>query len=84
MTNLYKPRPERWPQVSLRGLLVLTAVAAILLPSAIATYRAWWNSQTPSPYYVLDGPQYFAPGPEFKLSREAIEQAALLESGAME
>jgi hypothetical protein len=25
----------------------------------------------PSPYYMTDDVQYFAPGPEFKLSREA-------------
>lgn len=31
----------------------------------------------PSPYYMKDDVQYFAPGPEFKLSREAaaIQQA---------
>jgi hypothetical protein len=30
----------------------------------------------PSPYYVQDDIQYFAPGPEFKLSREAAAQKA--------
>jgi len=30
----------------------------------------------PSPYYVQDDVQYFAPGPEFKLSREAAAQKA--------
>ena len=28
----------------------------------------------PSPYYLGDDVQYFAPGPEFKLSREAAAQ----------
>jgi hypothetical protein len=28
----------------------------------------------PSPSYLLDDVQYFAPGPEFKLSREAAAQ----------
>lgn len=28
----------------------------------------------PSPSYLLDDVQYFSPGPEFKLSREAAEQ----------
>jgi hypothetical protein len=28
----------------------------------------------PSPWYMLDDVQYFAPGPEFKLSREAASQ----------
>jgi hypothetical protein len=30
----------------------------------------------PSGYYVADDVQYFAPGPEFKLSREAAAQKA--------
>lgn len=36
----------------------------------------------PSPYYLQDDVQYFAPGPEFKLSREAAAmQAAAAEAG---
>ena len=35
------------------------------------------NGQTlPSPYYLYDDVQYFAPGPEFPLSNEAAAQAA--------
>jgi hypothetical protein len=34
----------------------------------------------PSPYYQLDDIQYFPPGPEFKLSREAAEQKAYKET----
>lgn len=30
----------------------------------------------PSPYYLDDDVQYYAPGPEFKLSREAAAQKA--------
>jgi hypothetical protein len=30
----------------------------------------------PSPWYMYDDIQYFAPGPEFKLSREAAAQKA--------
>ena len=30
----------------------------------------------PSPWYIYDDVQYFAPGPEFKLSREAAAQKA--------
>ena len=30
----------------------------------------------PSPWYVYDDIQYFAPGPEFKLAREAAAQQA--------
>ena len=29
MTPLYHPRPERWPQVSLRGLFMATALACL-------------------------------------------------------
>ncbi len=35
------------------------------------------NGQTlPSPYYLYDDVQYFAPGPEFVLSNEAAAQKA--------
>lgn len=35
------------------------------------------NGQTlPSPWYIFDDIQYFPPGPEFKLSREAAAQKA--------
>ena len=30
----------------------------------------------PSPYYMSDDVQYYAPGPEFKLQREAAAQKA--------
>lgn len=33
----------------------------------------------PSPYYLTDDVQYFAPGPEFKLSREAAALKAARE-----
>lgn len=36
-----------------------------------------YNGQTlPSPWYLTDDIQYFPPGPEFKLSREAAAQKA--------
>ena len=47
-----------------------------------------YNGQTlPSPWYLSDDIQYFPPGPEFKLSREAAamkarEAEAALEVGA--
>lgn len=41
--SLYKPRPDRWSQFSVRTLFSLTTVSAILaatvLPGAIAAYR---------------------------------------------
>lgn len=38
----------------------------------------------PSPYYQSDDVQYFPPGPEFKLSREAAAQKAYSEDQALE
>ena len=37
----------------------------------------------PSPYYTQDDVQYFPPGPEFKLSREAAAQKAFIQDQAM-
>ncbi len=37
----------------------------------------------PSPWYMYDDIQYFAPGPEFKLSREAAAQKAYRADEAM-
>ena len=38
----------------------------------------------PSPYYLQDDVQYFAPGPEFKLSREAAALKAAREEAALQ
>ena len=38
----------------------------------------------PSPYYLKDDIQYFPPGPEFKLAREAAAQQAYKEDQALE
>ncbi len=54
----------------LRGFLVSLVVAA----AAFATTgcQVDMGGQTlPSPYYMQDDVQYFPPGPEFKLQREA-------------
>lgn len=37
----------------------------------------------PSPYYMQDDVQYFAPGPEFKLAREAAAQKAYTQEQAL-
>ncbi len=37
-----------------------------------------------SPYYQQDDIQYFPPGPEFKLSREAAAQKAFTENKGLE
>lgn len=38
----------------------------------------------PSPYYLKDDVQYFAPGPEMKLSREAAAMKAYKSDQAMQ
>ena len=50
MTSLYHPRPERWPQFSLRGLLVVILLAAILMAKAATNFRRWQDSRPPSDY----------------------------------
>lgn len=59
---------------------MLTAVAGLLLAGTVLTStgcQVTEGGQTlPSPYYMFDDIQYFAPGPEFKLSREAAAQKA--------
>ena len=43
--RLYHPRPERWPQFTLRGLMIVTTLACILaawvLPGAVAAFQEW-------------------------------------------
>jgi len=55
------------------GLLMLLALAATGCQMDIA------GQTLPSGYYLQDDVQYYAPGPEFKLAREA---AALKEQSA--
>jgi len=48
------------------------AVVGISLALATTGCQVHVGGQTlPSPYYMEDDVQYFAPGPEFKLSNEA-------------
>jgi hypothetical protein len=58
---------------SIANSLKLTATGCFLL-GAMASMgcQSNYSGQTlPSPYYLSDDVQYFPPGPEFKLSREA-------------
>jgi hypothetical protein len=65
-------------------------LVAILLaaPTLLAGCQVEYAGVTlPSPYYLSDDIQYYAPGPEFKLAREAAamqEQAAAVESESQE
>lgn len=60
------------------GLLLLGCTALTGCQMDIA------GQTLPSPYYLTDDVQYYAPGPEFKLAREAAalkEQSEALKSG---
>jgi hypothetical protein len=61
-------------------------VRAVLLGLGAATALAVSGCQIdvggqtlPSPYYLSDDVQYFAPGPQFKLAREAAAQKAYVQ-----
>jgi len=64
--------------------------AALLCPALtlLTGCQVEYAGQTlPSPWYLTDDIQYYAPGPEFKLAREAAamkEQAEAIESAAQE
>ena len=58
-------RKNRWVMTAALGLSLLSTTVMTGCQSAI-------NGQNlPSPYYMQDDVQYFPPGAEFKLSREA-------------
>ena len=58
-----------------RNLLCGVSLAAIAMCSTGC--QGVYNGQTlPSPWYLSDDIQYFPPGPEFKLSREAAAMKA--------
>jgi hypothetical protein len=64
--------------------------AALLWPAAtlLSGCQVEMGGQTlPSPWYLMDDVQYYAPGSEFKLAREAAamkEQAEAVQSKAQE
>ncbi len=58
-------RPLRWMAAAL-GLCAALSVTGCQVDVGGQTL--------PSPYYMSDDVQYFAPGPEFKLEREAAAQ----------
>ncbi len=64
---------QRRLSTMLCGLVVLVSLATTGCQMDIA------GQTLPSPYYLTDDVQYYAPGPEFKLAREA---AALKEQSA--
>jgi len=50
---------------------VLTAAGVLALISSVGCQVSMNGQTLPSPYYLTDDIQYYAPGPEFKLTNEA-------------
>jgi hypothetical protein len=75
-----KPKHEK-----LWGLAAMALLPAVTM---LAGCQVEMGGQTlPSPYYLTDDVQYYAPGPEFKLAREAAalqEQAEAIQSEAQD
>lgn len=75
-----KTKPVRWAAIT----------AWLMVPAALVSTgcQSDYAGQTlPSPWYLTDDVQYFAPGPGFKLAREAAamqEQKAAQASEAQQ
>ena len=61
-------------RVSARSALLCASVALVLSSTGCQTYEL--GQVLPSPGFLRDDIQYFPPGPEFKLSREAAAMKA--------
>ena len=73
MSRSNKPRRPLHSLLVRLGLLVISGIATAGLTGCQSSV----GGQTlPSPYYMSDDVQYFPPGPEFKLAREAAAQRA--------
>jgi hypothetical protein len=76
--HTHKPMHHR-----LLGLAAAALLPAVTLFTGCQVEMA--GQTLPSPYYLTDDVQYYAPGPEFKLAREAAamqEQAEAIQSEA--
>lgn len=74
-------RQDKQSQHRLRTALFGLGVCTLL--GATTGCQVDIGGQTlPSPYYQKDDIQYFPPGPEFKLSKEAAAQKAFSEQRA--
>ena len=75
MVGANNPRCPRW-------LAVLGATA--LLTVGLTGCQVSTGGQTlPSPYYMYDDVQYFPPGPQFRLAREAAAMKAQAQEEAL-
>ena len=66
-----KTNSPLWLRTTLAGLGL--GLAAVSSTGCQGTYA---GQTLPSGYYISDDIQYYPPGPEFKLSREAAAQKA--------
>jgi hypothetical protein len=61
----------------LRPLRAIVLAVGLLVTLGATGCQYQLGGQTlPSPYWMTDDVQYYAPGPEFKLAREAAAQKA--------
>ena len=69
--SVSKKKNSRWMQT-------ISAIGLAAVVAANTGCQTPIGSQTlPSPFYTTDDVQFFAPGPEFKLSREAAAMKQL-------
>jgi hypothetical protein len=64
--------------------LIASGLGLGVLLSSVGCQVQVAGQTLPSPYYMSDDVQYFAPGPEFKLQREAAAQKAYKEEQALQ
>ncbi|MCS7238710.1 MAG: hypothetical protein NZ899_10645 [Thermoguttaceae bacterium] len=62
---------KRWAQSQHPWMVLVGALAVGLLACGAGCQVEMGGQTLPSPYYMQDDVQYFAPGPEFRLAREA-------------
>ena len=63
-------------QVSTNWAKAIVCTLGLVALSATGCQVHVGGQTLPSPHYLTDDVQYFAPGPEFKLSREAAAMKA--------
>lgn len=68
-TNRTQSKPSRWTATRATALTACLLVPAALLSTGCQSDYA--GQTLPSPWYLTDDIQYYAPGPGFKLAREA-------------
>lgn len=62
---------KRWAQSQHPWTVLVGALAVGMIVCAAGCQVEMGGQTLPSPYYMQDDVQYFAPGPEFRLAREA-------------